>query len=326
MLLAIGVFFFIPHRIGFHHVIELLTVANPIYLGLALVAETSRYFFSAGSTIILARSFNRRVPLMPMTQAFLAGSAMNRIFSTGGAPGMFVRVLFLGKEQIHAGTVAVIFLIEDVIGLVIGGAVLLVGILTVTNTLPTRLIAVDLAMASIIATPLLIGAGWVLYRHRPWVERGVHGIARVINRPVAWLFNSNIFSPEIVQEGLNDFYAGILVARHHPWNILGSFIMNVLRYFAGGAALYFSFNAMAFPVSLGALILIYTSASLLSTMSAIPGEVAIMGTSFAILSFSFGVPNNIALTALLLSRATSFWLPIPIGLIAFGNLRRNHLL
>jgi uncharacterized protein (TIRG00374 family) len=326
VFLAIGVFVFVPHIIGFNHVIELLAVANPIYLGLALFVEILRYFFSAGSTIILARTFQRRVPLIPMTEAFFAGNAMNRIFSTGGAPGMLVRILFLGKEQIHAGTVAVIFLIEDVIGLVIGGAVLFVGILIVSNTLPRHIIAIDLAIASIIATPLLILAAWFLYRHRAWVERGIHAIARILNSPVVWLFNSNVFAPQIVQEGLNDFYAGIAIARRHPANIFGSLVMNMLRYVAGGAALYFSFSAMGFSIAPGTLILIYTSASVLSTMSAIPGEVAIMGASFAILSFSVGIPQDITLTALVLSRSTSFWMPIPVGLITFWHLRRKHLL
>ena len=284
-LLAIGILVFVPHILGLNRIVELLVIANPLYLGLALAAETLRYFFSAGSTIILARTFQRRVPLVPMTEAFLAGSAMNRIFSTGGAPGMLVRILFLGKEQVNAGTVAVIFLIEDVIGLIIGGAVLLVGILTVTTTLPKRVIAVDLAVASIIATPLLVLGAWFLYRHRAWVERGVHAVARFLNPPVVWLFNSNVFARESMQEGLNDFYAGIAIARHQPLNVIGSFIMNVLRYGAGGATLYFSFSAMEFSISLSVLILIYTSASVLSTVSAIPGEVAIMSTSFAILSF-----------------------------------------
>jgi uncharacterized membrane protein YbhN (UPF0104 family) len=74
------------------------------------------------------------------------------------------------------------------------------------------------------------------------------------------------------------------------------------------------------------LILIYTAVSVLSSVSAVPGEVAIMGTSVALLSLAFGVPRDVAVLALLLSRAIAFWLPIPVGFAAFWHLRRKQLL
>jgi uncharacterized protein (TIRG00374 family) len=83
---------------------------------------------------------------------------------------------------------------------------------------------------------------------------------------------------------------------------------------------------LGWRVEPGILILLYTSASVISTISAVPGEFAIMGASWAVLTLSFGVPKDIAIMAMLLSRTVAFWLPLPIGAAAFWNLRRQNYL
>ncbi len=326
IILAAGVFLLVPKLIGVRHLVQLLQVAHPAYIALALAAEMLRYFVSAGSTIALARVFRIDLPVMPTTEAFLAGAAANRTFSTGGAPGMLIRFAFLVKQNVHAGAVAVIFLIEDVIGLVIGGVILFAGIVTLTSALPRGAFGADAARVFAIGSLLLIVLGWYVYHHRAWVERSVHAVARALNRPLEWLLGRPILTPTDVQHALDDFYAGMHTARHAPLNVAAAFLFNVIRYVAGAAAMYFAFLALEWTISPGALILIFTAVSTLSTVSAVPGEVAIMGSSFALLSLAFGVPRDIALTALLLSRTIAFWLPLPIGYAALWHLRRKQLL
>ncbi len=326
LLLGIAVFLLVPRLIGIRHVAHLLQVAHPAFFALALGAEVLRYFVSAGSTMTLARVFDNDVPLIPTVEAFFAGAAANRTFSTGGAPGMLIRFAFLTRQGLHSGAVAVIFLIEDMIGLVIGGVVLLIGIVTLTNALPPGALIVDFTLVFAVASPLFIVVGWRVYRHRAWVERGVHAIARALRQPLEWLLGRPVLAHQSVQRALDDFYAGMSAARRAPLNVVAVCSLNVIRYIGGAAALYFASLAMGWAISPGALILIFTSVSVLSTVSAVPGEVAIMGTSFALLSLAFGVPRDVALMAILLSRAIAFWMPIPIGYAAFWNLRRKHLM
>ncbi len=326
LVLGIAVFLFVPKLIGFRHVLALLQVAQPIYLVLALVAETLRYFVSAGSTLVLARVFAVDVPLGSMVEAFFGGAAANRTFSTGGAPGMLIRLDYLAHRGVTVGAVAAIFVIEDLIGLVVGGVTLVIGIVTLTNALPPGTLIRDFAMASTLGTPALVVLGWYIYRHRAWVERGVHAAARALQRPVEWLMGRPLLDPPRVQRALNDFYTGMSMARRAPLNVVAALAFNVIRYIAGAAALYFAFHSLDWTISPGALILIFTSVSLLSSVSAVPGEMAIMGSSFALLSLAFGVPGDIALLALLLSRAIAFWLPIPVGYAALWRLRHKHLM
>jgi uncharacterized protein (TIRG00374 family) len=326
LVLGIAVFLFVPKLIGFRHTLALLQVANPIYLVLALVAETLRYLISAASTIVLARVFAIDIPLGSMVEAFFGGAAANRTFSTGGAPGMLIRLDYLAHRGVTVGAVAVIFLIEDLIGLVVGGVILVIGIVTLTNALPPDTLIGDFAIVSTLGTPALVVIGWYLYRRRAWVERGVHAAARVLQRPVEWLLGRPALDPPRVQRALNDFYTGMSAARRAPLNVVAALAFNVIRYVAGAAALFFAFYSLNWTISPGALILIYTTVSLLSSVSAVPGEVAIMGGSFALLSLAFGVPGDIALLALLLSRAIAFWLPIPVGYAALWHLRHTHLM
>ncbi|MDE3089218.1 MAG: flippase-like domain-containing protein [Chloroflexota bacterium] len=326
VILGAGVFLLVPKLIGFRHVLQLLEIANPIFLVLALGAETLRYFMSAGSTLALARIFDVDVPLVPMTEAFFGGAAANRTLSTGGAPGMLIRLIFLEHEHLSAGQVAAIYLIEDLVGFVIGGLVFLAGLIAVSNTLPRGNFVVDVALVFAVASPLMLAAGWYLYHRRAWVERFVQAIARVLDRPVEWLLGREVLAPKSVQHGLDDFYVGMHAARRQPRFVIAAFLLNLVRYIAGAAALYFAFRSMDESISLGALILILTSTSVLSTVSAVPGEVAILGSSFAFLSLAFGVPGDLALMALLLSRANAFWMPIPVGFAAIWHLRRKHLL
>ena len=327
-LLVLGVAFFllVPRLIGFHHVLRLLQVAHPVFLVLALGAEILRYVFSASSSMVLARLLGVDVPMAPMMEAFFAGAAANRTFSTGGAPGMVVRFDFLTREGLHPGAVAAIFVIEDAAGLLIGGVLLLAGVVTLTNALPPGAFAVDAAVALAIGSPFLIVAGLYVFRRRVWVEKFVHAATAALNRPLGWLLGRTVFTPVNVQHALDDFYAGMSLARHSPLQVAAAVLFNIMRYALGIAALFFAFLAMEWLIAPGELILIYTGVSVLSSVSAVPGEVAILGTSVALLSLAFGVPRDVAVLALLLSRAIAFWLPIPVGCASFWHLRRRQLL
>ena len=239
---------------------------------------------------------------------------------------MLVRFDFLTRKGVHGGGVAVIFLIEDIIGGVIGVLVLLLGILTITNSLPSDTSMIEISVLAGLSSPLLLLIVWLITRRRARVEKGVHAAARAINRPLEWFAGHPVLTPANVQQGIDDFYTGMSLARHAPMNVAASFLLNVIRYLGGALALYFSFLALQWTISPGVLIVIYTAVSLMSAVSAVPGEVAIMGSSMALLSLAFGVPPDVALLALLLSRGIAFWLPIPVGIAAFWHLRRTHLL
>lgn len=326
LVAGIGIFLLFPQIAGFNRTVHLLVRADPIFLALGLIAEAVRYLFSAGTTRVLAGLFRRVLPLGPLAEAFFGGAAANRTFSTGGAPGMLIRLLFLAKQEIPAGSVAVIFLIEDIAGFIVGSLIFLAGILSLINARPSNQFIAYVGLLFGLGVLVLVLGATTFYRHRAWVGKAVHAPVRLLNRLAQWIAHRPLVTADQVERALNEFYAGMSLARRAPSRVAMVFALNLLRTVAGIAALYFAFLALDWTISPGVLIVLYTSASVLSTVSAVPGEVAIMGGSWAILTLSFGVPRDVAAAAMLLSRTIAFWLPIPIGYFALWNLRRQRYL
>jgi uncharacterized membrane protein YbhN (UPF0104 family) len=84
--------------------------------------------------------------------------------------------------------------------------------------------------------------------------------------------------------------------------------------------------ALGFPVSLGEVLLINISVSLLAGILPIPGGIGVVegGLTFGLVQA--GVPEQVAFVAVLLYRLSSFYLPPIWGFFAFGWLERNdHL-
>ncbi|MBI3913996.1 MAG: flippase-like domain-containing protein [Chloroflexi bacterium] len=322
-LFAIGFFVLLPHLIGFQRAWAIIQRADAGLLALALAAEALRYAASAGSTIILARLFGRRVPFIPMTEAFFATGALNRSFSTGGAPGIILRLLFLTRQGIPGGGVAAIYLIENIAGFIVGGLLFLAGVAALGGAQTLNGFAGDVALTVLIGAGLFALVFIVAKRDRSWLERTVLSLAMLLDLVVRRFLGRGFFRLRQVRQGLLDFYTGLEWARARPRYVAGSLAMNILRSLAGFASLYLAFLALGSSAALPALILFYTTGSLLSTVSAMPGEMFLVGAGLAIFSLSFGIPRDLALVAILLSRTITFWLPLPLGYLALWNLRRR---
>jgi uncharacterized protein (TIRG00374 family) len=324
IVLGAIVFLLIPHLVGADRVLDALRRANPTFIALAALAEIARYIASAASTRALARMFQRVVPMSPLVQAFFGGAAANRTFSTGGAPGMLVRLLCLKRYGVNTGGVAALFLIENINGLVIGIPILLIGIALIASA--HLALPFDLQWGSSIVLGVIALVCIYLYTRRDWVKRIALWLGRGLDRVAQKIIHRPVFARERVLKWVNDFYFGMSAARAAPLLVGISLLMNFARYAAGMIALFLVFRAVNCEIAPDILILIYTSASFLTTLSAAPGEVAIMGSGIAILSLATGIPQEIAVTALLLSRGLAFWLPLPVGYVALWNMvRQGHL-
>ncbi|MBI3536047.1 MAG: flippase-like domain-containing protein [Chloroflexi bacterium] len=326
ILFALGFFLLLPHLIGIQRTLEMIRRADPRLILLALSAETLRNILSASSTVLLARMFARRVPLFAMTEAFFASGALNRTFSTGGAPGIILRLLFLTRLGVAGGSVAAIFLIENLAGFLVGGIVFLFGVAALAATQTLDGAAGNFSRIFVSGLLLIILAIIILYRRRALIDRTIFGIALRLNAAAQKFFRHPIVKLSQVRRGLEDFYAGLALARTRPRVFAVIVLINLLRNASGYAALYFSFLALGSPASLPALILFYTAGSVLSSLSAVPGEVLLVGTGMAILSLSFGIPRDLALIAILLSRTVTFWFPLPVGYAALWHLHRQKYL
>lgn len=325
-LVGIAVILLLLNLAGSQKTFALIQGAQPAFVLAVLIGQVLRYAASAGSTQTLAKTFGQHLPSLPLYETMLAGQALNRTFSVGGAAGMWARYSFLTRQELHSGAVAALFVVEDVLGAVAISLVFTAGFIAVitTTTLPqfTWIILSGFAFALI-----LIGlAGLNLYRRRALLQRIVHTIARTFNAVFARLIGKEVYDPAHIQLAIDDFYVGMAHARRDPFRLSGAFLFNLLRLGLDAASLYFAFWAIGFSIAPPFLLVIFTSSSALSTLSGVPGELGVMETALALLSTSVGIPPPTAVSAILLFRALSYWLPIPIGYLAFWNLERRGLI
>jgi uncharacterized protein (TIRG00374 family) len=322
VVLALGLYLLVPHVLGLEKILARMGAVRFLPLALALVAETMRFLFSASSTIVLARLFERKVSFAPMVESFFAGGALNRTFSAGGVPGIILRIVFLTRQGVAVGAIGVIFLIEDIAGVVVGGCIFLVGLIALGNNQPSVLVN-RVAIALIVGAALLAPFCLYLIRDRAGVERISHALARRVDALIHRVLHRTFYTPERLQRVLDDFYAGLSAARRAPALVAAAFVFNIARHSAGIATLYFSFAAFDHLLDPGILLLLYTSINVLASTNAAPAEVFIMGGSFAVLSLLLGFGREVSFLALVLSRTISFWLPILIGYFALWDLRRR---
>lgn len=323
LLVGLALIFLLLNLAGFQKTWAMIRDARPVFVLSILLAQALRYLGSTGSTLVLARMFGTRLPFAPLYETMLAGQALNRTFSVGGAAGMFVRYSFLTRQQLHSGAVAALFVVEDVLGVVTISLVFAIGLAAVVmmDALPQF---IWLVAPTFLGGAVLLTLGALqFYRRRAVVERLVHQLARAFNTVVGRLVGQNLYDRASIHRAMNEFYAGMTHARRDPPAVAGAFLYSLLRLGFDAASLYCAFWAIGFPIAPGFLLLIFTGSSALSTLSGVPGELGVMETSLAVLSTSLGIAPATAIGAIVLFRALSYWLPIPLGYLAFWHLQRR---
>ncbi len=326
ILVGIGVVVLLANLAGSSKTLALIASAQPVFVLCILGSQALRYVGSTGSTFVLAEIFGQRVPFEPLYETMMAGQALNRTFSVGGAAGMWARYSFMTRQGMHSGPFAALLVVEDIIGAVAIFLVFCTGLVAVVATAALPDLA-WLVMLGFSIGIVILGLGALyLYHHRPIVEWLVHTLARGIGAIIARLIGKEVYQREHMDKIIDEFYRAVVLARRDKPRLVIAFFFNVLRLAFDAASLYFAFWAVGWAISPGICLVIFTSSSALSTLSAAPGELAVMETSLAVLSTSLGIAPPVAVSSILLFRALSYWLPIPVGYLAFWHLERKGLI
>jgi uncharacterized protein (TIRG00374 family) len=166
----------------------------------------------------------------------------------------------------------------------------------------------------------------IILRQRTWLESAVDAAARVANRVWVRFARQSFYTPGRVRHALDDFYHALALARQHPRPVLISFFCSVARLGCDAIALYLAFRAVGYDAPPGVVLLIFVVSSSVATLSAVPGQIGVMEAALALMSSLFGIPAAVAVSASLLYRAVSFWLPIPFGYFFAWRLERRGLI
>ena len=243
--------------------------------------------------------------------AQLAGNAASKVVPGGAAVGGVVQ----GKVLVTAGqpTGAVVSALTAS-NLLTTSVLLLLPILTIPALIigppPAHQLQLGLVM-SLVAAVTIVSIGVVALMWRGVVAGTGRLIGRVVHvvRP-AW-------SPDRVADGLLTQRDRIATAFAGQWYraVFAAAANRMLDYAALVAALV-AFGAHARPAE---VLLAYVVAQALAFVPITPGGLGFVDAGLTALLVVIGIPTDTALIATLLYRLFSFWLPIPVGALAWAG-------
>ena len=245
--------------------------------------------------------------------AQLAGNAASKVVPGGAATGGVLQARLLIKAGQPAAVVASAL---TAIGLITTGVLLLLPVLTVPAVLigppPARQLELGL-LVSLIMAVVIVGLGLTALTWKRFVVvvgRAAGRILHVVKRSVT--ADSCAALLVIQRDRVAAAFEG------HWWKAAFAAAANRMFDYAALVAALAALDAHARP---SMVLLAYVVAQALAMIPVTPGGLGFVDAGLTALLVLIGVSADTALIGTLLYRLVSFWLPIPVGLLAWAGWR-----
>lgn len=224
-----------------------------------------------------------------------AVSAVNKIIPSG-IGGLATNYVYLRKHQNSRAQSTAVVAINNLLGF-IANMVLLGILLTLVKSNPLIFKRPSLREEVIAAVIVLAVAAALLTELRHRILKAIRSILRELHS-----------------------------YRHRKDALVYSFISQISITLACVLALYFSLHAVHSGLSLSSVMLSYSFAVWFSTILPTPGGIGAVETGLTGALVAFGLKFDIALSAVLVFRLISFWIPFFIGALALIWSRKHKYL
>ena len=251
-----------------------------------------------------------------VASAQLAGNAASRVLPGGAASGSVVQARLLVRSGSPTPAVASAL---TAVGLLSTGVLLSLPLLTVPALLigppPARQLQLGLAVSLVLAV-LIVGLGVAMLTWTPFVSFLGRSAGRVLR-----LFRRSVEA---------DTSARFLVAqRDRVADVFERRWLRALAAAAGNrmldyAALVAALYAVGVQARPAEVLLAYVVSMALAMVPLTPGGLGFVETGLTALLVLAGAGADQAVLATLLYRLVSFWLPIPVGALAWAGWRLRH--
>jgi putative heme transporter len=299
-----------------HHALDLLRQASLPLLGLALAAEALRFGAMGLLLSTLAARLGVRASPFASTRLMLIAVAARHVLPLGGVPDYALRAQFLQRRGMRAATIAAYFLLDSALSwlaLIVIFCAGFVGYLAFEWQLPPQpLLFGSAALATFLALALLV---W-LCRAPRLAARLAALLGSSLRRMPAWLGGRRVDALSWPARFAEDLKQSLHTAR--ATGSAPRFVVAValLPPLADIAALGAVFAALGQPVNPPAMLLGYGLAGYLAFLTPLPADAGVVEAALTLVFASLGYDLGIVVIGVLLFRLISFWLPIPVGLLA----------
>ena len=298
--------------------LSLLGARHAPFVGLAVAVEAGWVFAMSQVYRSALMAFGGAVSRKAALRISMAAFTLSRMLPGGGAAGGAVAA----RELIALGNPALRTIVSmlaswwitmtGLSALVVSGIAISVAGGTLSQAYLTAPVAALVGF-------VLGGAAIVVGARRPWLRTRLSAvIARGADRMGSSMAASATRAP------LDAVGRAIRIS-----GVLAVFAWGLAVWILDATALWFSLAAFGWRVDIGVLLVAFGVANLISALPELtPGWLGVLEASVAVTLSAFGVPEGIAVVAVLIYRLVSYWLPtiagIPAAVGVLGHGRRSH--
>jgi uncharacterized protein (TIRG00374 family) len=320
--IVVALYFVLPKLVGLEDAMATIEDADPVWIAIAL--GMSLLSFAAYIALLRgvmsgspSEEVRRRLDLRASYQITLAGLAATRLFSAGGAGGIALTYWALrraGMSRRDTGGRMVAFLVLlytiYLLAVVVCGIFLRVGLFPGPSPVGMTIVAASIAGAGLIALFLVslipsdfehVIAGWAEGHRRVGLARRLASV------------------PATIADGTRE---ALLLLRHPTRGLLA--VGGAVGFWATNiAVLWACFHAFGESVPTAVLVQGFFVGMAANLLPFFPGGVGSVDAGMIAAFLAFGEPSSAVFASVLIYRVIAFWLPIPIGAVAYLQLRRT---
>jgi uncharacterized protein (TIRG00374 family) len=323
VLLVVAIYVILPKVVGLNDVVGRLSDAHWYWV----VIAASFNLVSFGSYTLLFRGVlggrdedlvHRRLDLRTSFLITMSGFVATALFSAGGAGGIaltywVLRKAGMSRRRAACRMVAFLVLLYSVYLL----ALVIFGVLLRTEVLPgPHPVGGTIIPAIIGATGLL-----VIFAVSFVPEEVRRGISKLRSRGTRSARVANILAKAVgtLASGIRTAAAHVRQPRRSALTLLGA-----LGWWSGIiGVLWSSFHAFGVNVPFGVLVMGFFVGMVANLAPSPAGGVGTVDAGLIGAFVLFGIDENTVFPAILMFRIVNFWLPLPVGVWAFLQLRRT---
>ena len=309
VLVIVVEYLVVPQLVGASRSLDLLAGMQPGWVVAGVLLEAAALFCYA----VLTRTVlpGDRPRLNRLFRITLASTGASHAVPGGGVAGSGVAVKLLTADGVPAADAGFVVAAGGLWSAVVLNVLLWVALLA---SIPLSGVQPLYALVAVLGLLAMIGAGVLIYASTRGEERGV--------RVVRWL-GGHIrgVGADRLEQAVR---RGSEVVRRLAGSrsVLGrATLWAALKWLLDAASLGAFLAALGHPVHPVKLFVAYGIGNVLGAVPVVPGGLGIVEASTASLLTGFGVPAAVATLAVLGWRLVSFWLPIPVGGVAYASLR-----
>ncbi|HXV35403.1 MAG TPA: lysylphosphatidylglycerol synthase transmembrane domain-containing protein [Gaiellaceae bacterium] len=290
-----------------------LTALSPLWVVVALAVEALSFV----AVWELQRIALQTKRWFPVATSQLAGNAFGRIIPGGVAAAGALQYRMLVRAGLPGARIASSL---TAVSVLLFGAVLALPLLSLPAIVGGTPVASSLANAAFLGAAvfvLMLGAGAAVFVwDRPLVLVG-RGIERAVNATVRRKRPSSDLAARLLAE--RDVVRTTF-GRRWQAAVLAAAGKSIFDYLALIACL----RAVGAEPNPSLVLLAYVAASLLGMLPFTPGGLGFVEAGLVTMLVLAGVGGTNAAVATLAYRLVSFWIPIPIGGVAYAGFRRRY--